>query len=149
MKPYNIISVSALSLFILVFASCNKDVDIPKAYFADPDCEAGRTGTIKLHLLPEHHGEPIPSQPSYPDTAYIKFNATEYPGGDDPSLYDLVVTGTSGSFEVVVDNMSCGNYFIFMTGFDVSISERVKGGIPVTLHGSDVERSIKIPVTED
>jgi len=140
-----ILLVSVISIAV----SCSKDVDIPKAYYSDPGCDAGRTGTKTFTLQPEHHGEPIPSQPAYLDTAYIKYNTSEYPGTDDPSAYDLVVTGTAGSIEVIVDSMNCGNYFIFMTGFDTSIAERVKGGIPVTIFETDGDKTIKIPVTED
>jgi hypothetical protein len=130
-------------LGILSSAGCKKDSDVPDRY-----CVAGNEGNITVRLQPEHHGEPIPGLPNYVDSAFIKFNTDEYPGGL-PSDYDLIVTGVAGSSEVVVPNLSCGSYFIFMTGFDVSIAERVKGGIPVYLEYDEPEKTLKIPVTED
>lgn len=129
---------------MVLMVSCKKNIDIP-----DPYCEAGNEGTITLRLFPEHHEDPITSLPNYPDSAFIKFNTDEFPGSDDPELYDLVVTGTPGSNEVVINNLSCGTYFIYMTGFDQSIVERVKGGIPVKVAYGETVKSVIIPVTED
>ncbi len=139
------IKISALFFVpaLLFLTSCKRDVDIPAPY-----CKAGSTGTITITLQAEHHGEAIPSLPNYPDSVFIKFNTSEFPG-DDPALYDLVVKGSAPSPEVVINNLNCGRYFIYMTGFDVSIAERVKGGIPVTLNYEETNRMIKIPVTED
>ena len=144
MRLNNYLFMSLTLSGLLFAASCKKDSDIP-----DPYCEAGNEGNITLILQPEHHEDPITSLPNYLDSAFIKFNTNEYPGGDDPALYDMVVVGTAGSNEVVVNNLSCGSYFIFMTGFDVSIAERVKGGIPFEVSYDDSLRTIKIPVTED
>lgn len=129
------------ALFLL--ASCKRDTEIPEPY-----CKAGNNGTITITLQAEHHGDAIPSLPNYPDSVFIKFNTSEFPG-DNPALYDMVVAGTAPSSEVIISNLSCGRYFIYMTGFDVSIAERVKGGIPVTLNYEETTRTIKIPVTED
>jgi len=129
---------------ICYLGSCKKNADIPEPY-----CVAGNEGSITLRLFPEHHGESIGGQTSYPDSAFIKFNSNEYPGGEDPAFYDLVVAGNPGDSVVVVNNLSCGTYFIFMTGYDVSIAQRVKGGIPVTVHYDDTSEDMIIPVTED
>ncbi|MDQ3050499.1 MAG: hypothetical protein M3Q95_06400 [Bacteroidota bacterium] len=141
----NLVKLSAYTFIpaLLALNSCKRDADIPEPY-----CKADNNGSITITLRPEHHDDPIPSLPNYPDSVFIKFNATEFPG-DNPALYDIVVAGTAPSAEVVISNLSCGRYFIFMSGFDVSIAERVKGGIPVTLNYEDTSRIIKIPVTED
>ena len=131
------ISVVAMS------ASCSKDIDIPNTI-----CNAGTGGTHTLILKPEHHGDPIPGLPGYPDSAFIKFNSNEFPG-DNPALYDLVVVGEVGLSEVVISNMKCGKYFLFMTGKDESIAERVKGGIPFSVPQEPGVYTIKVPVTED
>ncbi|MBL0342360.1 MAG: hypothetical protein IPP71_16510 [Bacteroidetes bacterium] len=134
---------SFLIPMMVVFTSCKDDKDDP-----EPTCVGGKGGAVTFVLKPQHHGEPIPSTAAYPDSAFIKFNVSEFPG-DNPALYDLVVVGTDGAFEVNVDSMKCGKYFIFMTGFDASIAERVKGGIPVTISIETGTKVINIPVTED
>lgn len=113
-----------------------------------PACVAGKGGAVTFKLMPEHHGEPIPSTSSYPDSAWIKFNTNEYPG-DNPALYDLIVVGETDSIFVIADSMKCGSYFIYMTGYDVSIAERVRGGIPVNVTETSGLKIIKVPITED
>lgn len=112
-------------------------------------CVAGEGGSCDLILFPQHHEEPIVSQLNYLDSAFIKFNTREFPG-DDKSKYDLIVVGDLGSDKVIIENLKCGNYFIYMTGYDQSISERVKGGIPFTISEGFVgAKNIVVPVTED
>ena len=113
-----------------------------------PACVAGRGGAVTLILKPEHHGEAIPGIAGYPDSAMIKFNTSEFPG-DDPSKYDYIVVGETDSISVVADSLKCGSYFVFMTGWDVSIAERVKGGIPVTISEQSGTKTVKVPITED
>ena len=144
MNSYRFTLPGFLVAGLLLTASCSKNSDIPE--FAR--CVGGQDGQISLELIARHHSKLIPSQQNYPDTAYIKFNTSEFPG-DDASLYDLVVAGTYPDTVINISNMSCGNYYIFMTGFDVAIAERVKGGVPVTLNEEDQHRSLNIPVTED
>jgi hypothetical protein len=137
-------SSAFLSLIFIVFLvsviSC-KDDD-------DDECNAGTGGNVTIVAKPEHHLDPVISLPSYPDSAFVKFNAQEFPG-DNPALYDLVVAGESPEDHVLIEGLKCGKYFIFMTGFDTSIQERVKGGIPVQIIQTSGERIIKVPVTED
>lgn len=112
-------------------------------------CVASEGGSCNLILFPQHHEEPIVSQLNYLDSAFIKFNTREFPG-DDKSKYDLIVVGDLGSDKVIIENLKCGNYFIYMTGYDQSISERVKGGIPFTISEGFVgTKNIVVPVTED
>ena len=113
-----------------------------------PACVAGRGGAVTLVLQPEHHGEAIPGIVGYPDSAMIKFNTSEFPG-DDPSKYDYIVVGETDSISVIADSLKCGSYFVFMTGWDVSIAERVKGGIPVTITEQSGTKTVKVPITED
>jgi hypothetical protein len=135
------LNISAAFLAALLFSSlssCKKD----------DKCEAGSGGSVTLILEPEHHGEPIYSQPTYRDSAFIKFDAEEFPG-DDPAKYDIIVVGQSGSKQVTVSGLKCGKYYLFMTGFDTSIVERVKGGIPYEFDEEDGVKTVKVPVTED
>jgi hypothetical protein len=135
--------VQIITVCILLFASCQKSVDIPLTA-----CVAGNSGKVTLTLKPEHHGVAIISTASYPDSAFIKFNAEEFPG-DDPDAYDLIVTGNNGDNFVTINNLNCGRYYVFMTGFDQNSSERVKGGIPVVIAQREGNLTLKIPVTED
>ena len=137
-----VFTISILTL-IVFYTSCKKDIDLPVEL-----CNAGTGGAVTLILKPEHHGDPIPSIPGYPDTAMIKFNVNEFPG-DDPDLYDLVLVGNTGDDFVAVNNLTCGRYYIYMTGFDESIAERCRGGIPVNITESAGVQTIKIPITED
>jgi hypothetical protein len=114
----------------------------------DNKCVAGTGGNVTVVAKPEHHLEPIINLPAYPDSAFVKFNTQEFPG-DNPALYDLVVAGEAPEDHVHIEGLKCGKYFIFMTGFDTTIQERVKGGIPVQITQQSGERIIKVPVTED
>ena len=134
----NIAAVALSAMIVSALSSCKKD----------DKCEAGSGGSVTLVLEPEHHGEPIYSQPAYRDSAFIKFGAEEFPG-DDPTKYDIIVVGQSGSKKVTVSGLKCGKYYLFMTGFDTSIVERVKGGIPYEFDDEEGVKTVKVPVTED
>jgi len=135
--------ITAVISVTAVMISCKKDVDLPI-----DTCVAGTGGEVMLVLQPEHHGVAIPSIPGYPDSAFIKFNVNEFPG-DNPDLYDLVVTGNEGDNYVVVTGLKCGSYYIYMTGKDTSLDERVRGGIPYSFEETSGVKVIKIPITED
>jgi hypothetical protein len=124
----------ALTVLLLVFYSCGKE-------------KAGFGGDVTLVLYPEHHTKPIYGQPSYPDSAFIKFEASEFPG-DDPALYDAVRVGNTGDNFVRVSGLKKGQYFIYMAGWDTTISQRVVGGIPYKIEQSSGDLVAKIPVTE-
>ena len=129
----------ALVPLLLLISGCKKD----------KDCLAGSGGNHTLVLKPQHHGDPIYNQPNYPDSAMIKFGAGEFPG-DDASRYDIVIAGQPGTDQVTVSGLQCGNYYIFMTGFDTTISQRVKGGIPYQItENAGNSLTLVIPVTED
>jgi hypothetical protein len=130
--------VFVLLLIVVIFTvSCEKD------------CAAGSGGDVTLVLKPMHHNYEIFSSATYRDTAYIKFNATNFPGVD-PSLYDIVAIGNSGENFVKVNNLKCGQYFIYMTGFDTSAvwNIRVVGGIPLNFTETEGEKLVVVPVTE-
>jgi len=136
-----IITATAVLFATLSWLSCSQE--------KEDICVAGSGGEVNLALFPQHHGEAIPGIVGYVDSAFIKFNTRDFPG-DDPSKYDLVLTGDVGSDSVLVQGLKCGDYFLFMTGFDTSIAERVKGGIPYTIQeGASGIKNVVVPVTED
>lgn len=135
MKSY--FAFIAICFCLLPFTDCKKE----------SKCTGGTGGQVELVLFPQHHGRSIFGQPEYLDSAFIKFDSQEFPG-DDPALYDLVIAGSPPSDSVQVFNMKCGSYFIFMTGFDTLINQRVKGGVPVVVTESSGRVPELIPVTE-
>lgn len=124
-----------LSLATIGAVSCKKK----------SQCSGGSGGSLTLVLFPQHHGKAIISQAGYRDTAYIKYNAVDAPAS---GTYDQVLVGEEGEEHVHVTGLKCGNYYVYMTGFDTSIGERVKGGIPVTASQSIGELDINVPVSE-
>lgn len=62
--------------------------------------------------------------------------------------YDLVVAGEAREDHIHLENLKCGDYFIFMTGWDTSSNERVSGGIPYSISETSGEIDLEIPVTE-
>ena len=113
----------------------------------EDECEAGLGGNVTIAAFPKHHDDPIFSQANYPDSAFVKFNTQEFPG-EDPADYDLVLVGTPGEDHIHIEGLKCGDYFIFMTGFDTAINDRVVGGIPYSFDQSSGEIDVVVPVTE-
>src|SRR5258706_1198813 len=96
--------------------------------------EAGTGGGTTIVAFPKHHDKPIYSQADYPDSAFVKFSpASNFIVTSNPADYDLVIAGEAGADHVHIPNLKCGEYSIYMTGMDTSISQRVVGGIRYTL----------------
>ena len=110
-------------------------------------CSSGTGGSLTFVVLPQHHGAPIHSQGNYRDTVMVKFNTQEFPGAS-PSLYDLIVVGDSGEDHVHIDGLKCGDYYLFATGFDTTISERVFGGRPFSTEATSGQLEIEVSVSE-
>ena len=156
----SIFLLASIFLLLIFFSSCTKEkvkgckdpISInynPDAEESDGSCEyAGTGGNTTVVAFALHHGDTIFNQASYPDSAFIKFNATEFPGSL-PGNYDLVLVGDSGEDHVHIENLKRGKYFIYMTGWDSSIGQRVFGGIPYVLSQSTGEVDLAIPVAED
>jgi hypothetical protein len=137
---YQKISLSVLGIGLLLFTSISCD--------KKEDCVAGTGGNVTIAAFPKHHGEVIYSQANYPDTAYLKFNTQDFPG-ESPLDYDLVVVAEEGEDHVHISGLKCGEYYIYMTGWDTSINQRVKGGIPYSFEQTSGEIDLTVPVTED
>ena len=117
----------ALCLGLLSLASCQQKTS------------AGWGGNAVLRLEARHHGVLIDSC-----TFSIKFNAS-----DLPTEYDITqqsITDSSGSY-VVISGLKEGDYYLFASGWDPSISQTVKGGMPYTIR-SENQQSVVIAVTE-
>jgi hypothetical protein len=154
------ISLVALGLMFAVclLTSCSKKNQgcmNKEAINYDPTAEeddgsclvAGKPGYVTIVAHAKHHDVSIISSSSYRDSVFIKFNSLEFPG-DNASLYDLVIKGEKDVDNVVIKGLRQGNYFIFMTGWDSSIGERVSGGMPYSLTQFNGVLDLNVPVTE-
>ncbi len=108
---------------------------------------AGEGGNVTIVAFPKHHGMFIVSDSLYLDSAFVKFNATNSPG-TTAGAYDKIVVGVAGEDHVHIEGLKRGKYFIFMTGYDSSISQRLTGGIPYEITQKSGEIDLDVPVTE-
>jgi hypothetical protein len=116
-----------IATLLMVFISCKK---------------AGTGGANTLVISPEHHGAPIKGA-----TAYLKFDTKEQPGTED-SDYDLVQIGEQKEDHIHVEGLKPGKYYIYCVGYDSTIFQTVRGGIPLTVKSKSGETAIAVPVTE-
>ena len=131
-----------LFLSVSLLAGCEKDGAVEVK-----SCVAGLTGDFKLVIRLRHENHMLVNLKNYRDTVYVKFNTSEFPGLD-PQAYDAVYIGEYPGDSVVIENLSCGNYYLFATGLESIHQVRVYGGIPYEVKKSTGTRNIVIPVTE-
>lgn len=101
----------------------------------------GLGGNAILKIYPKHHNLSIDSC-----TVYIKFNSSELPTNGVYDMEEKVVKVGSESY-ATLSGLKKGYYYIYGYGWDPSISENVKGGIPYRIK-EETEISITLPVTE-
>ncbi len=133
MKTKNITIITA-ALFITTFTACKE----PKE-----ECVAGTGGSVTIVAYPKHH-----SADTRPYTVHVKFNTQNSPG-TDPANYDLSIDADTTENHIEIENLKCGDYYIYMTAYDTAISNGVSGGIPTTIaEGATGEINLNVPVTE-
>ena len=123
-------SLIIISLFNLVFglSACKHD--------------EGFGGSAVIQGTVAHHSRTIPLA-----VVHIKFGAKE---SQDtlPANYDAHELADSlGNY--TFSGLKAGNYYLFASGYDSSISQMVYGGIPVKLKKDDEILTTNVPVTED
>jgi hypothetical protein len=131
-KYFKTIGIFTLSIF--AFSACKR---------------AGTNGDATLVVFPQHHGRTIPNHAGYPDSVYVKFNAKDLP--ENPTQnFDVVFVGEVGEDHVHCEGLHTGNYFLYATGWDTTINERVTGGESVKIRYKDRKQEIdvNVPVTE-
>lgn len=117
-----------------MFSSCKKD----------EGCDAGTGGNVTVVAFPQHHGKD-----ARPYSAWVKFNTQDAPG-ITAADYDLIELADTTENHIELENLKCGNYYVYMTGYDTAATITVVGGIPFTIEeGSAGEIDLIVPVTED
>lgn len=105
----------------------------------------GIGGEAEIGIHVKHHSALIPGA-----RVYIKYGAKEFPG-KDVSLYDdnkeSGIVGESKA-HTHFTNLLRGNYYLYSTGYDSSISKTVAGGVPVEIKDSHEHLEVTVPVTE-
>ena len=103
---------------------------------------AGLGGSANLKVRAVHHNANIDSC-----TIYIKFNSSEAVDLSEYDVSQVLKADTNGNSYTVFEGLKSGNYYLFAQGWDPSISQNVKGGIPYTIV-DETDISVVIPVTE-
>lgn len=147
-------AILAVALVCVMITSCSKKKGCTNAvalnYDADAEedngtCQlAGTGGATTIVAFPKHHGGVI-----WHSTAYVKFNVVDFPGEPGTAAYDLTVPCEPNHDHVELAGLKVGKYYIYMTGYDSTIAQTVKGGIPYILTQATGEKDIEVPVTED
>jgi len=106
-------------------------------------CKEGLNGKATVTASSAHHSSPIMGA-----TIYVKFDAKDAPAS--LSDYDASFTADGASSTVRIENLKCGDYYFFATGFDPAIGEPVSGGVPFSIAYADRKDDlvVEIPVTE-
>lgn len=116
-----------------MFTSCKKD----------DKCDAGTGGNVTIVAFPKHHGKEV-----RPYSAWVKFNTNDSPG-NSASNYDLIIDADTTENHIEIENLKCGDYYIFMTGYDTSTVAIVVGGTPYTVaESASGEINLDVAVTE-
>lgn len=109
-------------------------------------CTAGSGGALSMVVYLKHHGVTIPNDSLRPDTVWVLYNATEWKGA--PVGYSARIIGEAGENHVHVPNLKCGDYYLYASGWDTSITKNVIGGIPVSTDKESGELEVSVPVSE-
>lgn len=128
--------IFALFIFTGAFSACTHEPGV---------ILAGKGGNAIINVYPQHHGVA-----SNMDSCviYVKYNTLDAPAD---GIYDdsVICPPPMNSLELgTFSGLKNGNYYFFCRGYDYSISQRVKGGLPytVTVQGA---QNFNLPVSEN
>lgn len=121
----------AVIITAITISSCNKD-----------KCTGGSGGSLTIVAFPKHHGAD-----TKPLWAFVKFNTKDFPGAS-PSSYDLQIAGDTTENHIEIENVKCGDYYIYMMAIDPGINDTVVGGIPFSTEEKSGEVTATVAVTE-
>ena len=121
------LSLIALSIIMfIVFTACKKE---------------GIGGKAKITGKVLHHETPIPNA-----IVYIKYGAKESAGIDGANYDESVNADTNANFEFA--NLQKGDYYLYATGYDNTISANVRGGNPVEIKKKTENKTNNVQVVE-
>jgi hypothetical protein len=103
---------------------------------------AGLGGNATLIIQCQHHSFNIDSA-----TTYIKYNSLEAVPLGEYNNSKVLSKNNNNLYTAQFDGLKPGDYYLFAQGWDPSIANNVKGGIPFTIKEEDTF-SLIIPVTE-
>lgn len=130
----SIIQLAAILASIALIPSCKKK--------EDSKCSAGSGGNVTIVAYPQHHGKDV-----RPYKAYVKYGTKDAPS--NLSSYDFTKDADTTENHIELTGLKCGDYYIYLTGYDTSVKAGVKGGIPYSLpENATGETSVYIPITE-
>lgn len=130
MKNSKLFALFAISFFAII--SCNR---------TEKDENAGKGGNATLKVVLKHHNE---AKSILNGKVYIKYNAQDAPSSFDDStnclMVDSIPIGT-------ITGLKKGKYYLYGTGYDTTVSQAVKGGVPYEVK-EEISYDISLPVTE-
>ena len=103
---------------------------------------AGLGGNANLKITAIHHAAVIDSC-----KVYIKFNSSEAVTIGEYELSEWIKKDDQGNSYIIFKGLKKGDYYIYGEGYDPSILNNVKGGLPYTIN-EETDISINLPVTE-
>ncbi|HTN45690.1 MAG TPA: hypothetical protein VL098_05030 [Flavipsychrobacter sp.] len=130
MKHYRPTALSLIALS-LTWMCCNRS-DAPAE-------SGGKGGNAILKVFPQHHGNPIDS-----GKVYIKYNAQDAPTSYDDSVACIIENGKAVA---IFTQLKKGSYYLSGSGWDSTILEKVKGGLPYKVEQETTLEMI-LPVSE-
>ncbi len=104
---------------------------------------AGKGGSATVNVYPQHHGI---AKRLINVKVWIKYNTADAPTN---GIYDDSATCTNHDSLVscAFPGLRNGNYYFYATGFDTSVNQSVRGGIPYTISGG-MAPDLLLPVSE-
>ncbi len=125
------LTIAVIIMVSLSVSSCKKT-----------KCTGGAGGSTTIVAFPKHHGAD-----TKPLWAFVKFNTKDSPG-TNPANYDLQIAGDTTENHIEIENVKCGDYYIYMMAIDPAISDTVVGGIPFSTETESGEVNATVAVTE-
>jgi hypothetical protein len=106
-------------------------------------------GEATVVVFMKHHGNIIKNHVNYPDTIFVKFDATDLPG-TTPNKFDTYFIGEQGEDHIHCKGLRAGKYFLYGVGIDSTGPYRVTGGMAIKIAWSDRKKEIDtdLAVTE-
>lgn len=127
-------SIAAISTAVIFFSACKKK--------EENKCTGGSGGSLTIVAFPKHHGAYTQAR-----WVYVKYNTLRFQG-INASDYDLQIEADSSANYIKIENVKCGDYYIYMLAFDSVVNHAVSGGVAFRAEQTTGEVNADVPVTE-